>query len=733
MVEGAGLVAVFQCLKEVWGFDALRPLQQDVVQSALANRDAVVVMPTGGGKSLCFQLPPLVDESLTVVVSPLIALMKDQVDGLKVLGVPAAAMNSSASDTETERVRQQLLDGTLRLLYLSPERLVAPGTVSLLKTAKVARFAIDEAHCISAWGHDFRPEFRQLSLIKREFPGVPVQAFTATATQKVQRDIAIQLKLEKPKLFVGTFDRPNLTYRIVGKDDAVQRTSEAVKRYPDEGVIVYCLSRADTERLAAALVARGIPAVAYHAGLDAAVRSKVSEDFAAERSNVIVATVAFGMGIDRANVRCVIHECLPKSMEGYQQETGRAGRDGLPAECVLLYNHGDVVRLKRLISGGPPEVVAHQTNLLEEVRRFVTSHECRHKALSEYFGQAYEVPEDGCGTCDVCLGGTQPLENSTETALRILGTTADLNDSQRSGFGAAFLAQVLTGASTKAVRDRHGDRADGYGAFAGQSADRVTAWIHQLMDLGLLHVTSGSYPCVEISNQGREALRDHAEVQLVENKALVTPAKPKKSRAENTIENVDEGLFERLRAWRRGRAAELGVPAYVVFHDATLMRISAVRPSNSQKLRLSSGVGQKQLTDHGDAILTIVREYCAEMGAKLDGTLEVVRIDPTPVLQPVPDKYADLFSEALSIDDAAAKSGRATSTLAGYLAHWVESAAPASIRPWVDAETESAARAAFAVAGSEHLKPAFEYLDGKVPYETLRVVRAFMRAQLRSG
>jgi ATP-dependent DNA helicase RecQ len=595
---------IARVLRETWGFESLRPIQREVVEAALNGRDAVVVMPTGGGKSLCYQLPALLTGRLTVVVSPLIALMQDQVDALGIVGVPAAALNSTLRGDQEREILRRLTSNEIRLLYVSPERLLLPPTMNLLQRAAVARFAIDEAHCISAWGHDFRPEYRQLNRIKEAFPGIPVQAFTATATPKVQRDIAIQLQLERPRRFVGVFDRPNLTYRIVAKDDAVGRTIEAVRRFPDEGVIVYCLSRKDTETLAASLAANGIPAVAYHAGLPNETRRQIGEDFAREKANVVVATVAFGMGIDRANVRCVIHECLPKSLEGYQQETGRAGRDGLPSECVLLYNHGDVLRLRRLLSEGDANASGHHLRLLDEVRRFVTSNVCRHKALSEHFGQPYELPEEGCGACDVCLGGTEVMANGAEIARHILSATRDLAQLQGGrGFGVAFLSEVLTGAKRKAIPERRADTVAGYGVFRRERRERVVSWIHQLIDLGLLEVTEGAYPVVLLTPEGRACLEADAAIELVENRALVRAPKRRDDAPPH-----DADLFERLRQWRREVAARRGVPPYVVFHDATLIRIAAALPRSAVALEAISGVGQRRAAEYGAEIIALIAE-----------------------------------------------------------------------------------------------------------------------------
>ncbi len=710
---------VGETLKRVWGFESLRPLQQEVVEASLANRDAVVVMPTGGGKSLCFQLPALLSSSLTVVISPLIALMKDQVDALRVVGVEAAALNSSMDEEEEADTRRKVLRGEMRILYVSPERLLTSSTLELLRQARVARFAVDEAHCISAWGHDFRPEFRQLGRLKELFPGIPVQAFTATATPQVQRDIAIQLRMERPRRFVGVFDRPNLTYRIVAKDDAVRRTIEAVRRYPNEGVIVYCLSRKDTETIANALVGNGIEAVAYHAGLAASVRKKISEDFAQERANIIVATVAFGMGIDRANVRCVIHECLPKSMEGYQQETGRAGRDGLPSECVLLYNYGDIIRLKRLIDGADKELVAHQNKLLEEVRKFATSHLCRHKSLSEYFGQEYVGEDDGCGACDVCLGGMKPLEGATEIAQTILKTVSSL----RVQNGVAFWTAVLTGSRAKKITDRGGPDAVGFGAFSAESTDRVTAWIHQLLDLGLLEVEEGMYAMISITEVGRQVLESGVEVELIENAALVQPAKARKSKSGTVadVPGMDHALFERMRAWRKQTAQELAVPAYVIMHDITLMKLSAIRPSSTSLLREISGIGEKQASSYGDALIELIQQ------SGLPTDQDSPRMPTKARQSSLPNKtatYAKSFRAGIAISEIATKHGATERTVWDHLATWVEVEQPESIAAWVPLDVESTVKKAIGKTGSDLLKPIFEALAGEISYEHIKVVRA---------
>ncbi|MPZ50335.1 MAG: RecQ family ATP-dependent DNA helicase [Dehalococcoidia bacterium] len=410
--------AVAAALHKYWGYSELRPLQREAIDAGIARTDSLVVLPTGGGKSLCYQIPPLVTNRIDVVVSPLISLMKDQVDALKACGYPATALHSGLSEEERRRAVGELMAGKHRLVFVAPERLLTPWFMGVMERLNVGAFAIDEAHCISQWGHDFRPEYRRLATLKERYPQASIHAFTATATPRVREDIVRQLKLQSPRTLVGRFDRPNLVYRVIPRTDIDAQVTEAVRRHKDEAAIVYCISRADTERMAEVLRARGVKAAAYHAGLDPVSRARTQEAFAAEKLDVVVATVAFGMGIDRSNVRCVIHAALPKSIEHYQQETGRAGRDGLEAECVLFYSPADFRRWESVLRRGGDEGGEAQANtqiaLLAEMQRLAAAGECRHRALSRYFGQEYERP--ACGACDVCLGEWRQPEVGVRTA-----------------------------------------------------------------------------------------------------------------------------------------------------------------------------------------------------------------------------------------------------------------------------------------------------------------------------
>ncbi|UCD76382.1 MAG: RecQ family ATP-dependent DNA helicase, partial [Phycisphaerales bacterium] len=556
---------VLAAVKRYWGYDSLLPLQAEAIDAGLRQRDSLVVLPTGGGKSLCYQVPPVVGGRMDVVVSPLISLMKDQVDSLRQCGYPAAAVHSNLTSGDRDEVRRGMSEGRYRLLFISPERLVTPRFLEFLARRDVQVFSIDEAHCISHWGHDFRPEYRQLSLLKERFPGASVHAYTATATQRVQTDIIAQLGLTDPQVLVGRFDRPNLVYRIIPSVDAYMQVLEVIRRHAGEAVIVYCITRKETEDLAEFLRANGVNAASYHAGMEKEQRSKTQEAFAQERLDVVVATVAFGMGIDRSDVRCVIHAAMPKSIEHYQQETGRAGRDGLEAECVLFYSAADAIKWQRIFTLGaqnadePEEVTAAQLELLHHIRGLCGTLRCRHRALSRYFGQKYEEPN--CEACDVCLGEVEGMDEGTTIAQKILSCIYRLG--QR--FGVGYTVQVLRGAETEQVRRNRHDQLTTYGLLADLTEKTLTNLVYQLVDQGLISRTEGDRPVLQLNEESMAVLRGEREVHLVEPAA----GPMQKTRlAEVSWEGVDEALFERLRDLRREIARERSVPAYVIFGDA---------------------------------------------------------------------------------------------------------------------------------------------------------------------
>jgi ATP-dependent DNA helicase RecQ len=598
---------ITEILSRWWGFEQLRPLQAEAIGSALGGRDSLVVMPTGGGKSLCYQLPPLVSESTDVVISPLVALMKDQVDSLEAIGYPAAAIHSGLTAEERARTRDRLAAGELRLLFTAPERLVNTGLLDLLARVGVKRFSIDEAHCISHWGHDFRPEYRQMALLRERFPSASLHAFTATATPRVRDDIVAQLHLRDPDVLLGTFDRPNLVYRVVPRTDRVAQTLQILGRHAGEASIVYCISRKETERLAARLAAEGILARPYHAGLDPEQRRRTQEAFARETIDVVVATVAFGMGIDRSDVRLVLHTSLPKSLEAYQQETGRAGRDGLAAECVLLYSSADVFSWESLVRKSADEsslepaeaerLVAGQVEHLHAMRRYAQAARCRHAALSEYFGQAYGT--EPCGACDVCLGETASIPDSTVVAQKIISCVARAGER----FGVRHVCEVLRGARTEGI-SRHGhDRLSTFGILSTLDQRAAENLAHQLLDQGLLARSGGDRPVVMLNEQSWEVLRGTRQVVLLEPRAGRT--RTAKADADDW-QDVDRDLFERLRKWRRRVAESRGKPAWTIFDDKSLRAIAREKPSSPAALLRVKGIGEKRLADFGAAILDLV-------------------------------------------------------------------------------------------------------------------------------
>jgi ATP-dependent DNA helicase RecQ len=601
-----------------WGIKSLRPLQEEAMQAVIDGRDSLVVMPTGGGKSLCYQAPPLFRGQTTVVVSPLIALMKDQVDGLRASGVAAVQIDSTQSPSDRQQAEQDLRRGAVRLLFASPERLALPGFQGLLREAGVRTFAVDEAHCISHWGHDFRQDYRQLNRLKELFPGAAVHAYTATATERVRRDIVTQLKLRDPAVLVGDFDRPNLTYRVVARDkELLQQVLDVLGRYAKEAGIIYCIRRKDVDQLAADLRGRGIRALPYHAGMDPESRHAAQEAFASESCDVIVATVAFGMGIDRSNLRFVLHTAMPKSVEHYQQEAGRAGRDGLEAECVLLSSTADFMTWRRLIERSAaeaiepvdPSFVPEALRHLEDMLRYCRTTTCRHRALVEYFGQAY--PKDNCNACDVCLDGVKIDSASVVIAQKILSCVARVKE----GFGINHVIDVLRGENNVKVSKYGHDRLSTFGLLKSETESQLRAWVDQLLDQKVLWIDKQEhYSVLRLNPEAWDVMGGRRSVRLVRSTRL---DKVKRSKTDTVSwEGVDAGLFEALRGLRRSLADERRVPSYVVFSDATLRELARQRPATTAALRQVYGIGEAKLATFGQAFLDCIRDYCRANGVE---------------------------------------------------------------------------------------------------------------------
>ncbi|MFM1769806.1 MAG: ATP-dependent helicase RecQ [Verrucomicrobiota bacterium] len=588
-------------LQRHFGYASFRPLQEAIIRDALAGRDVFALLPTGGGKSLCFQLPAVARPGLTVVISPLIALMKDQVDALQASGVAATFLNSSLPAGEGARRLRGVRQGEYSLLYVAPERLLLSGFLEELPRWPVRLIAVDEAHCISEWGHDFRPEYRQLATLRALLPGVPVMALTATATERVRADILTQLHLREPACYVASFNRPNLTYTVVPKSGAYEQTLEFIRRRTRDSGIVYCQSRRAAESLAARLEADGVRAAPYHAGLDAAVRARHQERFLRDEVAVVCATIAFGMGINKPNVRFVIHYDLPKNIEGYYQETGRAGRDGLPGECLLLFSPGDVVKQRQFLQEKPAEERAVAEAQLAQMVHYAESAGCRRAALLGYFGESF--PEEGCGACDNCL---QPREtwDGTRSAQKFLSCIYRIREHSRFGVGLAHIVEVLTGAETEKVRKFGHDQISTYGIGQEHTRAEWAAIGRELIRLGLARQDAARFNILELTEDGLDCLRTRRAVQLT--KPMQAPAA--KAPRSGSIA-CDEALFEELRALRKALADERGVPPYIVFSDVSLRQMARLYPQTPAELRRVSGVGEAKLRDFGAAFLNAIDTF----------------------------------------------------------------------------------------------------------------------------
>ncbi|OKI52083.1 DNA helicase RecQ [Micromonospora sp. CB01531] len=597
-------------LRRVFGYDAFRGFQQEVVEHVVAGGDALVLMPTGGGKSLCYQIPALVRDGVAVVVSPLIALMQDQVDALTAVGVRAGFLNSTQEPAERRRVESAFLAGELDLLYLAPEALAGRATVGLLERGRIALFAIDEAHCVSQWGHDFRPDYLNLSMLHERWPGVPRIALTATATKATRTEIATRLQLTDARHFVASFDRPNIQYRIVPKREPRKQLLSLLRdEHPGDAGIVYCLSRASVEKTAEFLVANGVPALPYHAGLDARTRAANQQRFLREDGLVMVATIAFGMGIDKPDVRFVAHLDLPKSVEGYYQETGRAGRDGLPSTAWLAYGLQDVVQQRKMIETSEGDL-AHRRNLaahLDAMLALCETVRCRRAQLLEYFG---ETGVGGCGNCDTCL---EPPESwdGTVAAQKLLSTVYRLDRERNQRFGAGHCVDILLGKRTDKI-DQYGH--DSLTTFGIGTELREAEWrgvVRQLLAEGLLAV-EGDYGTLALTEASAEVLGRRRTVTMRREPEKPVSARSAKPRGAATVvadlTPAAAPVFERLRAWRAATAKDQGVPAYVIFHDATLRQIATEAPASLTELSRINGVGENKLAKYGEQILAVLAE-----------------------------------------------------------------------------------------------------------------------------
>ena len=725
-------------LKSRFGFDAFRPLQEEIVANVLARRDSLVLMPTGGGKSICYQLPALLLDGVTLVVSPLIALMKDQTDALNANGIAARFINSSLGPQEMAEVRAQLESGRVKLLYVAPERLAMEGFKRFLHRLRISLIAIDEAHCISEWGHEFRPDYRNLRQLRQEFPSVPVVALTATATERVREDIRAQLDLQRGSVFLSSFNRENLTYSVRPKRNALGELLSLLRQRREQSAIIYCSSRKETEEISKELTAQGLLALPYDAGLDAETRRRTQEDFANDRVPTIVATIAFGMGIDKPDIRLVAHYSMPKSLEGYYQETGRAGRDGLPSDCVLFYAYADKARQDYFVNQIEDATERQQARQrLAAMAEFARLQTCRRRFLLAYFGEQSE--NEACAACDNCLR-TGVEFDATEITQKILSTV--VRTGQR--FGATHIVRVLKGSRDKRILDLGHDQLSVYGIAREFERSDLREIIGQLEARGLLLRGEEEYPTLTLGPKGRQFLGEGERISLLrpEGEADVAETATLRSGASRREFEFDRGLFEELRALRRRLAEGRDVPAFVVFGDVSLRRMAADLPGSMEEFSRIPGVGEVKLAEYGPAFLEVIRSYVQANGLQRrpsataareqadipDGRLEEkARKRPRGVTS---DTTREMLCQRLSVSEIAQQRGLAETTIIGQMERLADQGVSLELdHVMPSAERVRKIREAFDVCGEVYLRPAWEFLGAEFTYNELRLVRMYLRQQ----
>lgn len=727
-------------LKKHFGYGAFRPLQEEIIEDALADRDVFALMPTGGGKSLCFQLPALLRDGLTIVVSPLISLMKDQVDALRASGIAATFLNSALDRHEASERLRGLNRGEYRMLYVAPERLMLDSFLERALNWNITQIAIDEAHCISEWGHDFRPEYRELKKLRKHLPDVPIMALTATATERVRIDIVQQLHLREPCCYVASFNRPNLAYRVVPKSSPYEQVLTLIRSRPNESGIVYCASRKSADSLATRLGEDGISAKPYHAGLEAKERTKHQELFLRDDARVITATIAFGMGINKPNVRFVLHYDLPKNIESYYQETGRAGRDGLPSECVLLFSGSDVVKQTRFIEEKSEKEQRIAREQLRQMVHYAETRECRRATLLKYFGEEWPAkretadghpPAPGYGatsrpplqvSCDGCDNCLEPREtfDGTVHAQKFLSCVYRIHAKHGFGFGLNHIVDVLCGADTEPIRQRGHHELSTYGIGRDLKRNQWQAIGRELTRLNLVECSPGKFATLSLTSSGRDVLRERSPITLTKHVDL---AKQSATPRAGAIE-CDEALFERLRAVRRKLADERDVPAYVIFSDVSLREMARAYPTSAAEFQKISGVGKQKLNDFADPFLVETKEYLATNPRKTFGHI----VDLAPRRPALNDSQAETlrrFRNGDSVDEISRVRGFVPSTIYGHLVTAIESGQSLAPDRFFTPEEREEIAAAFKTVSNGGLVDVSALLGNKYDIGLLRIFRAF--------
>jgi len=692
-----------EVLKEYFGYDSFRPLQAEIIQTVLSKKDAVVLMPTGGGKSMCFQIPAIVQEGICIVISPLIALMKDQVEGLKANGVKAGFLNSSQNTRQQSDAEMQAINGELDLLYVSPEKLLSSAFMEMLGRINVNLFAVDEAHCISSWGHDFRPEYTKLSFFKSQFPDVPVIALTATADKLTRRDIVNQLNLNEPEIFLSSFDRPNLSLTVLPGRNRYKIIKDFVKAHKDQSGIIYCLSRRSTEDVASKLQKEGVNADFYHAGMSSKERNHTQESFIKDKTQIICATVAFGMGIDKSNIRWVIHYNLPKNIESYYQEIGRAGRDGLPSETVLFYSFGDVKIYRDMFADS--EYKDLKLKKLDRMMQYADSFNCRRKILLSYFS---EHLEKDCGNCDVCLNPPEGFDG-TVIAQKALSGVARMKESVAMG----MLINVLRGSSQQDVLRNGFHKIKTYGAGKDLPYSDWQHYIAQLVNLGLLEIAYDQNSALKLTNYSRSVLFDAQKVTLIKLHKVKQQIEEriKKSKAKTKTQVIKDELFEKLRGLRTGLAQQEGLPPYLIFTDATLQEMCDFKPTTPDEMRGISGVGEYKLENYGDAFIDAIREFVInkkQEGKNIKGSTYLLTFD--------------LFKKGMTAQQIAEERKLSITTIYSHFATLYKNNYEIDLEQFITSEeTTTVLNARKELKGTESLKEIFDHLKEQVPYHTIRL------------
>ena len=709
-------------LKTHFGYDTFRPLQREIMDAALAGRDVLAILPTGAGKSLCYQLPALAREGVTLVISPLIALMKDQVDQLTASGVAATFLNSTLDPQENRRRLDAIRTGEVKLVYLAPERLMSGDFLSVVKSWNVTALAVDEAHCISEWGHDFRPEYRRLRELRAALPNVPAIALTATATPRVREDILTQLGLREAAVFLASFNRPNLNYLVEPKQEAAARIVDIIRSRGQDSGIVYAQSRKRTEELATTLRNSGIPAVCYHAGLEANERARNQEAFLRDEVRVVCATVAFGMGINKPDVRFVIHADLPKNIEGYYQETGRAGRDGLPADCLLLFSRGDVAKLLGFTDEIPDQEAREHARLqLDQMADFAENDTCRRVNLMGYFGEKW--PEENCGGCDNCLAPREAWDATTE-AQKFLSCVLRVKQSGHPPVGIRHLSDILAGSRSEKVLVKRHDQLSTYGIGKEHSAAKWAEIARQFARKGLIEIESGAFPTVTTTSEGMAILRDRRTVSLTR---LMVIEKTARSQRAGDID-CDMDLFEILRVHRKQVADAAGVPPYVVFSDVALRHMARAYPTDDVAFLGIPGVGERKLAEYGPGFMSGIATFLESKErrpfAPLTNFTSPPKL-PKSGVNSTAQLSLELWRTGKTIDEIAAERGLSPVTIEGHLAQAIANGEPIDPRVFYTAEEEEEIRAALDGYTDVSLKPVFDHLEGRISYGKLHVFRAF--------